>query len=263
MPHFDGMSALAISRQTVPDVPFIFISGTLGEDYAIRALKSGATDYVLKNNLVRLPPAVERAVAEATARVQRKRGEQLLDLEHKVVRHIANADSASAGLKAVMREMCEIEGWDLGRYFRADDKAGLLRFEEAWCVAERPIEEFVEGSRDVTFAPGEGLAGLTWQSQEPLWTTDATADPRIRLSDLARKSGIRGAFMFPVEFEARKIGVMAFSSRGARQPDERLLAAGRVIGSPGGQFLVRQEQQRHIARLNRIYAVLSDRKSVV
>ena len=263
MPQFDGMSALAIARETVPDIPFIFLSGTLGEDYAIRALKNGATDYVLKNNLVRLPPAVERAVSEARARAERRRGEQLLALEHTVVRHIANADSASAGLKAVMRAMCETEGWDLGRYFRADDKAGVLRFEEAWCVPERPLEEFVEGSRDATFAPGEGLAGLAWRSEEPLWSTDTTADPRVRLSDLGRKSGIRGAFMFPVVYEARKIGVIAFSSRRAREPDNRLLQAVRVIGSQIGQFLVRQEQQRHIARLNRIYAVLSGINSTI
>src|SRR5207245_6599756 len=57
MPQFNGMSALRIAREIVPDVPFIFVSGTLGEDYAIRALKNGATDYVLKNNLVRSPPA--------------------------------------------------------------------------------------------------------------------------------------------------------------------------------------------------------------
>jgi len=65
MPQFDGMRALAISREAAPDTPFIFVSGTLGEEYAIRALRNGASDYVLKTNLVRLPPAVERAVAEA------------------------------------------------------------------------------------------------------------------------------------------------------------------------------------------------------
>jgi diguanylate cyclase (GGDEF)-like protein len=70
MPHFDGMSALAAARELCPDTPFIFVSGTLGEDYAIRALKNGATDYVLKTNLVRLPPAIERALSEAA---QRKR----------------------------------------------------------------------------------------------------------------------------------------------------------------------------------------------
>src|SRR6266481_4270522 len=90
MPQFDGMHALVIARETVPDIPFIFVSGTLGEDYAIRALKNGASDYVLKSNLVRLPPTIERAVSEAAARAERRRGEQLLALEHAVVRHIAD-----------------------------------------------------------------------------------------------------------------------------------------------------------------------------
>ena len=60
MPGFDGMAALAFSRELCPEVPFVFVSGTIGEEYAIRALKSGATDYVLKTNLVRLPAAVAR-----------------------------------------------------------------------------------------------------------------------------------------------------------------------------------------------------------
>jgi DNA-binding response OmpR family regulator len=61
MPQFDGMAALHLARELAPDIPFLFVSGTLGEDYAIRALKNGATDYVLKTNLIRLPAAVERA----------------------------------------------------------------------------------------------------------------------------------------------------------------------------------------------------------
>jgi diguanylate cyclase (GGDEF)-like protein/PAS domain S-box-containing protein len=73
MPRFDGMSALAIARETHSGVPFIFVSGTLGEEYAIRALKSGASDYVLKSNLLRLPPTVERAFAEARAAEEQRR----------------------------------------------------------------------------------------------------------------------------------------------------------------------------------------------
>lgn len=80
MPHFDGMWALEIARTTAPDVPFIFVSGTLGEDYAIRALKNGATDYVLKNNLVRLPAAVERALQDGVERAARLRAERDLEV---------------------------------------------------------------------------------------------------------------------------------------------------------------------------------------
>ncbi len=80
MPHFDGMSALAIARRQAPDTPFIFVSGTIGEEYAIRALKNGATDYVLKTNLVRLPAAIERALAEAAERRARRKIETELEL---------------------------------------------------------------------------------------------------------------------------------------------------------------------------------------
>ncbi len=68
MPRFDGMEALAIASQSYPDIPFIFVSGTLGEEYAVRSLKNGATDFVLKTHLIRLPPAVERAIKEADER---------------------------------------------------------------------------------------------------------------------------------------------------------------------------------------------------
>ncbi|HUF80868.1 MAG TPA: diguanylate cyclase, partial [Burkholderiales bacterium] len=78
MPHFDGMWALALARELAPEVPFIFVSGTIGEEYAIRALKNGATDYVLKNNLVRLPASVDRALQDHAERAARRRAEEAL-----------------------------------------------------------------------------------------------------------------------------------------------------------------------------------------
>src|SRR5229473_7635071 len=71
MPGFDGMAALALTREICPDTSFIFVSGTISEESAVRALKSGATDYVLKSNLVRLPSAVERALREGKERAAR------------------------------------------------------------------------------------------------------------------------------------------------------------------------------------------------
>ena len=91
MPGFDGMSALAIAREIAPDIPFIFVSGTIGEEYAIRALRSGATDYVLKTNLMRLPAAVERAIAEAKERRERRRTEVELELARERLTSIFSA----------------------------------------------------------------------------------------------------------------------------------------------------------------------------
>src|SRR5438477_8363577 len=78
LPSFDGLSALKITQQHSPEVPFIFVSGTLGEDVAIEALKTGATDYVLKTRLGRLGPAVKRALREAQERAERAHAETSL-----------------------------------------------------------------------------------------------------------------------------------------------------------------------------------------
>jgi PAS domain S-box-containing protein len=78
LPSFDGISALKLAIKACPDVPFIFVSGTLGEEVAIEAIKIGATDYVLKTRLSRLVPSVLRALREATERAERKRTEESL-----------------------------------------------------------------------------------------------------------------------------------------------------------------------------------------
>jgi PAS domain S-box-containing protein len=86
LPSFDGLSALKIAQQHAPDVPFIFVSGTLGEDVAIEALKTGATDYVLKTRLARLAPAVKRALGESREKAERKRAEEALRRSEKEFR---------------------------------------------------------------------------------------------------------------------------------------------------------------------------------
>jgi signal transduction histidine kinase len=78
LPSFDGFSALAIAREERPDVPFIFVTGSLGEEVAIESLKRGATDYVLKHRLSRLVAAVNRALDESDARKERARLEEQL-----------------------------------------------------------------------------------------------------------------------------------------------------------------------------------------
>ncbi len=75
LPAFDGMSALVVVRERFSDIPFIYVSGTLGEETAIDSLKSGATDYVLKHRLSRLVPAVKRALAEVGERTARRKME--------------------------------------------------------------------------------------------------------------------------------------------------------------------------------------------
>jgi PAS domain S-box-containing protein len=78
LPGFDGLAALQVAREQRPELPFIFVSGAIGEERAIESLKQGATDYVLKQRLTRLGPVVRRALQEAAERTERKRVEAAL-----------------------------------------------------------------------------------------------------------------------------------------------------------------------------------------
>ncbi|WP_286243788.1 sensor histidine kinase [Methanobacterium ferruginis] len=78
LPQFDGITAMNIAREIAPNTPFIFVSGKIGEDFAVEMLKEGATDYVLKNNLTKLPHAVTRALKEAKEKLAKLTAEQAL-----------------------------------------------------------------------------------------------------------------------------------------------------------------------------------------
>jgi CheY-like chemotaxis protein len=78
LPSFNGIAALALAHQRCPDVPFIFVSGALGEELAVETLKNGATDYVLKHRMERLTPAVLRALRESGERRKRHQAEAQL-----------------------------------------------------------------------------------------------------------------------------------------------------------------------------------------
>jgi PAS domain S-box-containing protein len=78
IPGFDGRQALLLAREKRPEIPFIFVSGTIGEDTAIEALKNGATDYVLKHRPIRLIPAVDRALREVKEHAECARAEEAM-----------------------------------------------------------------------------------------------------------------------------------------------------------------------------------------
>ncbi len=82
LPAYNGTEALAAARKLQPDTPFIFVSGTIGEERAVESLRSGATDYVLKDHLDRLVPAVRRALHDAAERRYRKQAEARLERNH-------------------------------------------------------------------------------------------------------------------------------------------------------------------------------------
>jgi len=88
LPQFDAPGALAVLKQSGPDIPFIIVSGTIGEEAAVALMKAGAHDYVMKKNLSRLVPAVQRELKEAESRRGRKQVEEALRESEKKYREL-------------------------------------------------------------------------------------------------------------------------------------------------------------------------------
>ena len=91
LPAYDGMSALQLAHERYPEIPFIFISGAMGEESAIEALTRGATDYILKHNLSRLAPAVRRALQEARNQRMIRQAQAALQGSNEMLRAIIEA----------------------------------------------------------------------------------------------------------------------------------------------------------------------------
>ena len=102
LPHFDGLSALALTKEKCPDVPFILVTGTIGDELAVDALRRGATDYVLKGNLIKLMLAIERAFRDADA--TNKLRQHTLDLE-KLVNTMVQRELKMVELKKTIDEL--------------------------------------------------------------------------------------------------------------------------------------------------------------
>jgi two-component system cell cycle sensor histidine kinase/response regulator CckA len=102
LPGYDGLSALKLARRERPAVPFLFVSGTLGEERAIDALHHGATDYVLKQRLGRLGPAVRRALREIQERTQRQQADESLRVSEERFRSVW--DRSIDGMRLTDRE---------------------------------------------------------------------------------------------------------------------------------------------------------------
>jgi DNA-binding NtrC family response regulator len=109
MPGFGGLDALKVLRESGRDLPFIIVSGKIGEDIAVGAMKAGAHDYILKDNLTRLVPAIERELKDAETRRQRKLADEALnkayeELELKVAQRTCELRQANEALRGEIEQ---------------------------------------------------------------------------------------------------------------------------------------------------------------
>ncbi|HUO83199.1 MAG TPA: EAL domain-containing protein [Gammaproteobacteria bacterium] len=242
LPQFDGPRVLDVVVAERPDLPFIFVSGTIGEVRAIDAMKRGATDYVLKTNLARLAPAIDRALREASVRNARRQAEEMLRDNERRLRDIVETS----------------QDWiwelDAGGCFTFSSRSveGILGFTPAELLG-RDFRSFLhESDRDgaegrLPAAPGESVSGVIarWRRKDGSWrwlerNAVALSGPNAELA------GFRGTDRDITERRAQQIRITRLSRIHAmlssinsaivriRDRDEMLAEACRIAVERGG-----------------------------
>jgi diguanylate cyclase (GGDEF)-like protein len=179
----------------------------------------------------------------------RRRAEALVRLEHAVTRRIAEAHSSHKILEAVMQVICESEQWESGGFFRAEDAQGTARLVAGWAGPGRSeaATAYYRGTAGQLVPPG-GLISRVITERRPLWV-DALTASQTTWAERLRHTGEQSTFLFPVLADGQVLGVFAFASREAREPDEPLLQSLEVVGEQVGQYLQRRHAERRLRHL--------------
>ena len=218
MPGFDGLSALAAAKEKRPDIPFIFVSGTIGEEKLIQALKAGAKNYVLKTNLRRLAHSVQQALREEEQRAARKRADLNLLQEKNFTEWLINS---LPGIYFLVNEQGKILRWN--RHFEE-----ILGYTGTQIAQASPSD----------FVAEEDKALSEEKMQEALAKGESAVEVR-----LLSKNGKKTSFYFTAS--RIKIDNTAY------------------LTGVGIDITERKNQEQKIARLTRIYSVLSGINSAI
>jgi diguanylate cyclase (GGDEF)-like protein len=219
LPQFNGIAALAIAREVAPNLPFIFVSGTIGEERAIEVLRCGAVDYVLKGNLSRLAPAITRALDEAAARVASRRQEEQIARLTRVLRMLSGINGAVLRIRdssELFGEACRL-AVTVGGYTTAIvmlPNPATRAVEPVACSGVDPV-----ATETLRAAVAESVMQETSIISRVLKTGAAfvcndTADPTatVNIPEIMAQTGFRSVVALPLLIDKTAIGVLMLTA---------------------------------------------------
>jgi diguanylate cyclase (GGDEF)-like protein len=230
LPQFDGVSALRIAHEVAPGIPFIYVSGTIGEERAIDALLCGAVDYVLKSNLARLPPAVRRALADAQARMERQREQMQLARLDRVLRMLSGINALVVRIrerKELLQETCRL-AISVGRYATAIVCAktpGAPNVEPiAWSGVDDAITDVLRKLAAENGVNRSGIVSRVIDSAAPYVCNDtSTLDAPGPVKEAVRKVGLNSLVALPLIVDNTAMGVLVLTAHEAGAVSEEEL----------------------------------------
>ena len=260
LPQFDGLSALRISREKAPLVPFVFLSGTIGEERAIQALRAGAVDYVLKENMARLAPAIRRAIDEAAARAEQSRQQEQIARLNRVLRMLSGVNGLVLRIRdrnELLRETCRLavaEGGYMSAIACAEVPAATSIQPVAWSsLDDQMAGEMSECVGRAAALEGSVLHKVVTSGTEFMCNDTRTCDTEDELVTLLARSGLLSLVILPLLVDGTAIAVLMLAAPDAGVlSDEELQMLREVAGnlSFGLQYLQRDTRARFLSHFD-------------
>ncbi|MEO6186905.1 MAG: diguanylate cyclase, partial [Steroidobacteraceae bacterium] len=260
LPHFDGMAALRIAQAQAPMVPFVFLSGTIGEERAIDALRAGAVDYVLKENLARLAPAVKRAIAEAAANVTRIRQEAQIERLNRVLRMLSGINSLVLRIRdhtELLRETCRL-AVSVGGYSVAVASSRVPGFASiqptAWSGIDDAMTEQLRAYIAESVSRNTSVIGRVIRTgKEFVCNNTASLAATATFDSLMLHAGLLSVVALPLVVDGSVIALLVLTARDSDVVvEEEMVMLREVAGnlSFGLQYLQRDSAARFLSQFD-------------
>ncbi len=224
LPGFDGLTALEITRTRCPEVPFIFVTASMGEEQAIESLKNGATDYVLKQRMERLVPAVMRALREAQERRDRLQAErELRAREHQYIEQLQGLNRAALAINSALsvEQVLQVITDQAATIIGAHQSATSMRVNQDWAQSINAIylsDKYTQW-RDYDAQPtGAGIYSHVCEINRPLRLTQTQLETHLRWNAFGQEAAnhppLRGWLAVPlVARNGHNIGLIQLSDK--------------------------------------------------
>jgi diguanylate cyclase (GGDEF)-like protein len=260
LPQFDGMSALRVARQLAPGIPFVFLSGTIGEERAIDALRAGAVDYVLKENMARLAPAVQRALSEAAAKADQARQEAQIGRLNRVLRMLSGINGLVLRIRDrtdLLKETCRL-AISVGGYSAAIASCRVPGFTSVQPVAWSGINDSMTDALRLYVAASAAressvIARVVRTGKEFVCNNTANHSATTAFDSLMQHAGMLSVVALPLIVDHTTNAVLVLTARDADLvSDEELDMLREVAGnlSFGLQYLQRDTTARFLSHFD-------------
>lgn len=207
---------------------------------------TGHTVLVIRDVTERIQTQIQRVklAEEQAARQAAEISEQRVLLQYQVASVLAGPLERREALQEILRIVCTHLKWKSGVLWALNEDGDRLISVTTWAETSMKLRQFITSSQQLTFMRGEGLPGRVWKKGGPVWLYDVSTATNFPRRNLAKKTGLRGAFAVPLYSGADFVGVMEFYSDRIQEPDVELLTSMATVGMQIAEYIRRKSIEK-------------------